>query len=177
MISVLVCLSVLLFFFHCYECFHLCCTKLKLHAKEKITEAATDEARLFAPLEQVCFQMFSHFDQVDHTMLSDVCILGTDHCRVCFHIFAPLVQVDMYMVRFCMFAFLEQVDQHGMLSDICTFGTGRYLHGILQCLQSWNRYIMLSFQTVAPMEKLHHTVLPNVCTLGRDRPILVLWNR
>ena len=34
----------------------MCCvsvTKLKLQAKEKITEAATEEARLFAPLEQV----------------------------------------------------------------------------------------------------------------------------
>jgi hypothetical protein len=43
-----------------------CCTKLKLQAKEKITEAATEEARLFAPLEQVdhymaFLQMFDPF--------------------------------------------------------------------------------------------------------------------
>jgi hypothetical protein len=42
--------------------FSSCCTKLKLQAKEKITEAATEESRLFAPLEQVdqhvaCFQV------------------------------------------------------------------------------------------------------------------------
>lgn len=45
-------LSLLRMFLFCF-----CCTKLKLHAKEKITEAATDEARLFAPLEQVDLYM------------------------------------------------------------------------------------------------------------------------
>jgi len=43
--------------------FCFCCAKLKLQAKEKITEAAADEARLFAPFEQVdcrvaCFIAF-----------------------------------------------------------------------------------------------------------------------
>jgi hypothetical protein len=33
--------------------FCFCCAKLKLQAKEKITEAASEEARLFAPFEQV----------------------------------------------------------------------------------------------------------------------------
>jgi hypothetical protein len=33
--------------------FCFCCAKLKLQAKEKITEAAAEEARLFAPFEQV----------------------------------------------------------------------------------------------------------------------------
>jgi hypothetical protein len=33
--------------------FCFCCEKLKLQAKEKITEAAAEEARLFAPFEQV----------------------------------------------------------------------------------------------------------------------------
>jgi hypothetical protein len=45
----------------CLFCF--CYAKLKLQAKEKITEAATEEARLFAPFEQVdchvaCFNAF-----------------------------------------------------------------------------------------------------------------------
>jgi hypothetical protein len=44
--------------------FCFCCAKFKLQAREKITEAASEEARLFAPFEQVdcchvaCFVAF-----------------------------------------------------------------------------------------------------------------------
>lgn len=75
----------------------------------------------------LCFQMCVSVKQVDHAMLSHVCILGTDHCMMCSHMFARMVQVDLYMVCFCMVAPLEQVDQHGMLSNICTLGTDVYI--------------------------------------------------
>jgi hypothetical protein len=59
-----------------------------------------------------------------------------------------------------------------MLPDVCILCTGRCLHGMLSCLQPWNRYISLNFQIVAPMEELDRTVLSDVCTLGTDDTML-----
>jgi hypothetical protein len=119
--------------------FCLCCTKLKLHAKEKITEAATDEARLFAPLEQVdlyyAFTCLHPWNRSLHGVHSHVCTLGTG---------VPLYGCTLGTDR----------SVHGMLSNICTLGTGRSI---------WHAFMF------ATVEQIHYAELPNFCTHGRVR--------